>query len=595
MGDDRLRFGGTNFIPGISTDQGFHVSKWSPRLELSGPIARGRAWFYNGFDAFYDVDTIKELPRGQNRATGLTSSNLTRLQVNITPTNILSAGFLYNYGDRNRYGLDFLHPLETTTNRRNDFYFSNIRDQHYFAGGALFDVGFADSRGVVREQPQGNQVFEITPYGSRGNYFVNLERHFYRRQWQANLMLPVLHAAGSHRVKVGLDFERESFHQVTERHDYRVLRTDNSLARYVTFEGSPFQERKNFAAAEYVQDQWTPREGLMIEAGLRVAWNQIVRTALWEPRVAVVWAPRRWHDTKFSAGYGTFHDAITLGILSAEQDQISLSTFFRPGGPPAGPVTTSFAVDDRRLRTPLYHNVSVGVERKLPWSFYGKAGFLHRTGAHGFAFIPPVPDIGTLLTTGATYELYNLRRDRYDALEMSVRRTFARQFEWFAGYTRSAARTNAVVDYSLENPIFAPQMSGPYPWDSPDRFMTWGWVPVPKRMLPERLEFLSKETNVAFLLEYRTGFPFGVVNEDGVLVGRMNERRLPNYFSLNLHFERKFRALRYLWAWRFGFNNITNNGNPNVVNNNTDSPDYLTYGRGQARAFSVRLRFLGRR
>jgi hypothetical protein len=32
-----------------------------------------------------------------------------------------------------------------------------------------------------------------------------------------------------------------------------------------------------------------------------------------------------------------------------------------------------------------------------------------------------------------------------------------------------------------------------------------------------------------------------------------------------------------------------------VVNNNTDSPDYLTYGRGQARAFSVRLRFLGRR
>ena len=54
----------TNFIPGISTDSGLHVNKWTPRLEVSGPLARSRAWFHNGFDAFYDVDTIHGLPRG---------------------------------------------------------------------------------------------------------------------------------------------------------------------------------------------------------------------------------------------------------------------------------------------------------------------------------------------------------------------------------------------------------------------------------------------------------------------------------------------------------------------------------------------------
>ena len=51
MGDDRWRFGVTNFIPGISSDGGFHVNKWTPRLEFSGPLAKGRAWFHNGFDA----------------------------------------------------------------------------------------------------------------------------------------------------------------------------------------------------------------------------------------------------------------------------------------------------------------------------------------------------------------------------------------------------------------------------------------------------------------------------------------------------------------------------------------------------------------
>jgi len=63
---------------------------------------------------------------------------------------------------------------------------------------------------------------------------------------------------------------------------------------------------------------------------------------------------------------------------------------------------------------------------------------------------------------------------------------------------------------------------------------------------------------------------------------------------VNLHFERRFSFLHYLWAWRFGVNNLTNNGNPNVVNNNIDSPTFLTFGRGQHRAFNVRLRFLGR-
>ena len=41
MGDDRWRFGGTNFIPGVSTDGGLYVNKWTPRLEFSGPDRQG--------------------------------------------------------------------------------------------------------------------------------------------------------------------------------------------------------------------------------------------------------------------------------------------------------------------------------------------------------------------------------------------------------------------------------------------------------------------------------------------------------------------------------------------------------------------------
>jgi hypothetical protein len=266
-----------------------------------------------------------------------------------------------------------------------------------------------------------------------------------------------------------------------------------------------------------------------------------------------------------------------------------------PNGTVLGPVPTSFMVIDRTLSTPKYQTANFTAERKMPFDFYAKAGYTWRAGGNGFVFETTTPQSGPMFYGGAVFQLRNSRRERYDAVDFSVRRTFASQFEWFLGYTRSSTRSNAAVDYSLENPVFAPQMPGPFAWDTPNRVHMWGWVPMPKRLLPGRLEFLLRNTTAAYLVEYRTGFPFSVVDQEGFLVGQPNGRRYPDYFNVNLHFERRFRALHYLWAWRFGYNNITGNLNPNVVNNIQGSPTFLTYGRGQARAFSVRLRLLGRK
>jgi len=599
MGDDHWRFGGTNFVPGISSDGGFHVNKWTPRLEVSGPLAKGRAWFHNGFDAFYNMDVVHGLPAGQTRTRGIMISDLARFQVNPISSNILTASLLVNFADQSRYGLTVLNPSETTSTHRQDLFVSTIRDQQYF-GGALLEVGFADTRTRLHDIPQGDQVYEITPFGNRGNYFTGTDQHAYRQQWIADLFLPTFRLHGEHQFKFGIDFEREAFHQKVTRHDYEVLRDDGSVARYVSFEGSPFQARKNFESAQYVQDHWTPFEGLAVEVGLRAEWNEIVRNLLLAPRAGVVWAPRGLGGTKFSAGWGVYHDSIRLSLISSEQDQTSLSTFYLPDGTAEGPVATSFRVNDSSLQTPRFRTASAGVERKLPFDFYLKAEYTRRDGDRGFTFAPlagepPVPPLGGPLPNGMIYNLVNTRRDVYDAFDAGVRRTFAGKYEWFAGYTRSSSRTNQAVNYSLENPIFAAQAPGPFPWDAPNRFHMWGWLPLPNRRLPSVLRFITRNTTAAYLVEYRTGFPFSVVDERGFQVGAPGSMRLPDYFNINLHLERKFQAFHYLWAWRFGYNNLTNNGNPNTVNNVIGTPQFLTYGRGQVRAFSVRLRMLGRK
>jgi hypothetical protein len=594
MGDDRYRFAGTNFIPGISSLGGWHLNKWTPRLEVSGPFARGRAWFHNGFDMFYDADTIRELPRGENRTHGITTSNLSRFQVNLRPSAILTGSFLMNYADTNRAGLSFLNPIEATTDRSQTLYMSTARIQKYFSGGALLDGGYADTRGIMSNVPQGTELYQITPEGNRGNYFTGFDRHFFRQQWNSNLYLPVVRWSGEHRLKVGVDFEREAFHQKVMRHDYAVLRDDRSVARYVTFEGSPFQARKNFEGSYYAQDAWTPRDGLLIEGGVRVDWNEIVRDPQVAPRLAFAWAPKRLGGTKFSAGWGMYYDSITLDMISREQEQTSLATFYPRAAPAIGPVATAFLVNDRALRAPFAQTLSFAVEHKLPRGYYLRSGVMQRLGRRGLVFVPQ-PAEDDPASIAALYELANARRTSYRAFEVSLRHTFAARYEWFVGYTRSSSRSNTAVDYNLENPVFAPQAPGPFPWDTPNRVHMWGWAPLPNRVLPPFLRFVTRNTTMAYLVEYRTGFPFGVVSEESFLVGGPNSSRFPDYFNINLHLERQFRALHYLWAWRFGFTNLTNNGNPNAVNNVLGTPQFLTYQRGQARAFTVRLRLLGRK
>jgi len=587
MGDDRYRFSATNFVPGLEHHKGLVLAKWTPRATVSGPVARGRAWFSNGFDAFYDVNVIDELPKGQDRTSSWRVHDVIRSQVNLSPGNLLTGSFLLNYLNAPRSGLDFRNPLETTVDRRQRLYLYSVKDQFFFAPGGLLEIGFGFSRGFRREIPQGRRTFVFFPEGREGNFFVDSRLSSGREQWLVNLYWPAFERGGRHQLQGGADVNRAAFTQHVDRHDYEIRREDRTLARAVTFAGARQHGRKNFETSLYLQDHWTPRPGLVVEAGIRADWDQLVRDPLVSPRLAAAWAPRWWPGAKISAGIGIFHDALNLRTLSHHLDQHSVSLFFAPDGRlTAGPVETYFLLDERRLRAPRYRNLSLSLERSLGGGFHGRLNYWNRRGRKGFAFVPVESGPGENL-----FALFNSRNDHYDAVEVTARRAFGGRYEWLASYTRSSARSDAVLELSLEDPIFAGQAPGPLPWDAPHRFQTWGWAPLPR---PRLWPALFGNLTLAYWLETRTGFPFRVENEEAQLVGPPNSRRFPAFFSLNLHLERRFHFLRQQWAWRAGFNNVTNHRNPNVVNNNIDSPQFLSFTGGQKRALTVRLRFLGK-
>jgi len=285
--------------------------------------------------------------------------------------------------------------------------------------------------------------------------------------------------------------------------------------------------------------------------------------------------------TKVSAGVGLFYDATNLDFVTRSLQGLRLDQNFASDGvTPSGPsVPTLFQVDTTTLQQPRFVNASFSFERMLPRAIHVRLEILEKRGRNGYAFF----NVNPIAATGGVYQLLNVQNNRYDSVQITAEKKFAQNHQFMASYIHSRARSNAVLDFSLTNPTFAQQGGGPLSWDTPNHVISWGWFPI------------TKKIDWAYALDWHTGFPFSVANQQQQVVGPPNSHRFPDYFSLNVHVERRFRFHGYEFAFRVGSNNITGSKNPVVVNNNIDSPEFLTFSSFQKRAFTGRIRFLGRK
>ena len=580
-GDDQLRYSGTNFVPGIDTKKGPHIGTWSPRFGLSGPIRKGKAWFSDTIDGEYSQLVVEDLPQGHDRTGSFRAGNLLHAQVNLTPASILFAEFLVNYWNAPGTGLGALDPHSTTLNRRSRTWFFSLKNQIYLAPGTLLEYGFAQDRTFARQIPQGHDSYIFTPYGRRGNFFIDSTQTSRRDQFMANLFLPSFHLAGAHQLKTGIDLDRLNYWQDIRRTGYELYGISGNLLSKTTFGGSGVAGRASAEVSSYVVDAWKVRSNLLVEIGARQDWDELVRRIVLSPRASFSYAPFGSKDTKIAGGYAVVYDATNLEIFARPLDQYSITTNYGPAGTVLnGPLPTFFSIQNHHLKAPRSQNWSAGLERRLPRKFDLSVSLLRRRTSDGFAYVVAP---GAHNVPGAVFALTNLRRDVYDSAAVTVHHALREEYEWMASYTRSRALSNSVLDLSVDQTLQVTNNVGRFGWDSPNRFLSWGFLPVPR-----------KDWALAYLFETRDGFPYSVQRDNGQIVGAINSYRYPEYFDLNLHLERRLRFRKYKFALRGGFNNITNHRNPTVVNNVLGSPKFLSYYGSEGRHFVFRLRWLGK-
>jgi hypothetical protein len=582
-GSDRLRVSATDFVPTLSYEKRIHIDGWSPRLTVSGPLVPGRAWFTNGLTSEYAQYVVNELPDGADTTTGYRISDYAHVQVNLAPSNILYAGALVSVGATDRVGLGPLDPASTTLDYRNRQWLTNLRDQQFLRSGLAFEIGYGSNRTSLREQPQGHAPFVSTPLGRRGNSYIDTTQHASRDEVLASVSLPTLGSTlGTHQLKTGVSLDRRGYDQDAQRGTLSLLDARLQPIRTMSFEGSGVLATSAFDAAMYVQDAWRVRADTLVQFGVRADRSGLVRGWSASPRVGIAWSPRALlggghGDMKLSGGYAVTHDIPRLQLFTAPADQTPVSIFFPPYDSGTQSVRTHFLIPDA-LDSPLTQTVSIAWDQRLAANVLLRVQGLSRRQDHGLAYVgTPYTDRDT------TYTLANQRTEAYDALDVSARQTFAKQYGWMAGYTRSSARSNAVLRIGPDDYFFTTDNQGPLSWDAPHRFVSWAYLPT-----------FREPWAFATLLDYRTGFPFSAANSAGAVALPVNHLRFPNYFSLNVDLERKIRFRGNLWALRAGLVNVTNHFNPDTVNAITDSAAFLQMSGGQRRLLEFRVRWLGR-
>jgi len=594
-GTDAFHYTATDFFPGLSIQQGLHLGNWYPRFGVSGPIVKGRAWFSDLFDSEYSEAVITGLPSGQNTRSGWAGANLLHTQVNLTRSNILFADFLLNIDYENRVGLGPLNPISTTTGLHTHEYFVSVKDQAYLGRGMLVEFGYAHNEFSNRQTPQGNMLYEISPVGQSGNYFVNAIQTSSRDEGLIHAFLPQYKWLGTHQIEIGGDVDLRRYNGNFNRTGYEVLGDSGQLLSQTLFPTPAIFHVSDTEAASYLRDTWRLSSRFQLDLGLRESWDEGTSGIFWSPHAAFSWSPFSSSRTRISGGYSITYDALTMDVLGRPLDQVAVTTQYDPNGTTAGPAAlTTFSIGNTPLALPRATNWTLNADQQVLKSIFVTAKYMRRRGTDGFAFLnalaPDAPPSLLPLPGGAfggNYQLTNLRRDDYDSVQFSVRQTFLGQHEWMASYTHSMASSNAVLDPNTAQPLQILSDFVPMPWDAPNRLLAWAYLPLPSTNW-------GKNWAVSILGDMRSGYPFSIRDPTGTVVGAVDSYHYPLNFDLDLAIERMITLRGYRFALRGGTNNLTNQANPTAVNNVTGVPQFMQFLGKEGRHFTIRIRFFGR-
>lgn len=520
-GDDVFRVNFNSFTPRLQFSQhGISgIEAWEPNLGLSGPLAKGRLWFYEGLDYRFVRNSFDTLVGSQdNKYTAVLSWSSLDWAISPGHRATLSVGVDPQKTDHNN--ITAFTPASTVPAFRRGGVRLSLGDRLVAGPKTTVELNAQVAALPTRVTPDGDgsEPYVVAHDVARGAYFNRQDRSASRVEAAAAVSREFGDGPSQHVVKAGVNATAIGFSATNASAPVQFLRSDGSLAHVVGFAGSSHEAAHGVEAAVFLQDTWTASPRLTIDAGLRYDSATLAKHGVAAPRLGAT--VKLDPQTTISAGAGVFSDKLVLAAAAFPQLQTRIVTDFDPSGAPVGPPRAYANRIDGGLELPRATAWHLQLDRKFEGGFVTRFTYQQRDGSSELIVNP-----GTSTTGAPAMLLSSTGASTARSFETTVGYRSPAGHSIYASYVRSSARGDlndfASIDGNAREPYVQPNEVGPLPADAPNRLLAWGVLKLPARF------------QVAPFMELRSGFPYSAVDDEWNFAGARNSRRYPTFASFD--------------------------------------------------------------
>jgi hypothetical protein len=560
----------------------YGIGAATPRIAVGGPIKKDKLFFFQSFEYRFvrtNVPSLEALEEHQRDIKRESFDSFSRLDYVVNKNNRLTASFSIFPQKFDYFNLNTFNPSDTTANFHQRGWFVALNEQATFNSGALLQSSFSVKQFDGDIFGNSGAPYEIAPDRNFGGWFNRQHRESRRYELLEVFNFAPWHA---HAFKAGVNISRTSFNGTDRSSPVRILRANGTVYQSIGFTGAGVLDLAQNEYSVFAQDKWIVNTRLVLDLGLRYDRDGIGRNNNFAPRLGFAVTPTDSDRTIVRGGIGLFYDKIPLNVGAFEQYQGLVVTTFADDGVTPIEVsnlepTVATALGGRpSLENPYSLAWNLQIDHQAHQRLLLRLGYEERNTRRDLALEP----------TADALLLQNNGRSRYRELQAVAHFRFQEGRNIFLSYVRSQARGN-LNDFNtyfgnLRHVVIRPDEYGRQPFDAPHRLLFWGDFAVPFDMV------------VTPVVDWRSGFPFSIVNEQQDFVGPRNAGgRFPRLLTLDLLVMKalkiRFRGKEYKGRAGFTVFNITNHWNPRDVQNNIASPQFGTFFNSADR--SVRLKF----
>ena len=552
------------------------LESFGPRFETGGPLINGRLFLEQTAQYRYEAQDVSSRPEDELKRSQWFSA-FTRVDANLT-------------GHHSLVGTVALFPSKTTLATLGTFTppeasadLHNRANQVGISERAVWtDMLFAETTVQMHEyrtrvDGPGTAPMELLPETTVGNFFNEQRRTTMSYQVIETLSGSRQGPLGLQLFKAGVDLLHSRYDGSSVSRPVLIRRSDGRLVRRLDFDGPTRQSAGSTALAVFAQDRVQPTRRWYLEFGGRLDRDGVAGQINLTPRVGSAVLLDESGASVLRGGFGLFYERTPLAAAAFDMFESAVDTRYAEDGVTPVGLPVRLVHRTGELATPRSATWDLAFDHRFSATWSMHASVLDRRGSDELIVQPTrQPEEGALL-------LDSSGRSRYREAEVSVAYTRTAA-SVNVSYVRASARNdlNALTNYfdTILRPVIGANGYGPAYADVPHRLFARG------RLMPRSHWLFSG------VIDWRTGFPYSIVDEALELVGPRNTgSRFPNLVSLDVGVEHRFMWIKWKpWIGVRAYNAL-NSFQPSDVQANIGSPAFGSFYNSSLRQFRLQLRF----